>query len=198
VNGAMGRARGRVVTALPGPRSRCALACVDFAREKVERESTGSLAAILVEPMQGTAGNLVPPGEFQSLGAGSREEAPRVVAPPPSAEGGLRIRSWVIGARREAVYVAAARPPTAEPKAASEGWPLALAAFRPRLCFLRGQVDHRSRAAASRFIPSWRDSGAPAGMDRRPGGWHSGLLTFGPRGDARCSRLPTSPRAAWF
>lgn len=43
---------------------RCELACVDFAREKLERESTGSLAAILVEPMQGTAGNLVPPAEF--------------------------------------------------------------------------------------------------------------------------------------
>jgi 4-aminobutyrate aminotransferase/(S)-3-amino-2-methylpropionate transaminase len=42
----------------------CELACVDFAREKLDRETTGSLAAILVEPMQGTAGNLVPPAEF--------------------------------------------------------------------------------------------------------------------------------------
>jgi 4-aminobutyrate aminotransferase-like enzyme len=42
----------------------CGLACVDFAREKLKKETTGSLAAILVEPMQGTAGNLVPPADW--------------------------------------------------------------------------------------------------------------------------------------
>ena len=42
----------------------CGLLCVEFAREKLQRETTGSLAAILVEPMQGTAGNVIPPPDF--------------------------------------------------------------------------------------------------------------------------------------
>lgn len=42
----------------------CGLLCVEFARDKLARETTGSLAAILVEPMQGTAGNIVPPPDF--------------------------------------------------------------------------------------------------------------------------------------
>ncbi len=42
----------------------CGLLCVEFAREKIRRETTGSLAAVLVEPMQGTAGNVVPPPAF--------------------------------------------------------------------------------------------------------------------------------------
>lgn len=42
----------------------CGLACIEFAREKLKKETTGRLAAILVEPMQGTAGNIVPPPEF--------------------------------------------------------------------------------------------------------------------------------------
>lgn len=42
----------------------CGLLCVEFAREKLKRETTGSLSAILVEPMQGTAGNVVPPPTF--------------------------------------------------------------------------------------------------------------------------------------
>src|SRR5215471_12492119 len=44
----------------------CGLACVDFAREKLKRETTGRLAAILVEPMQGTAGNIIPPAPWLS------------------------------------------------------------------------------------------------------------------------------------
>jgi 4-aminobutyrate aminotransferase-like enzyme len=42
----------------------CGLLCVDFAREKLKKETTGELAAILVEPMQGTAGNIVPPPDW--------------------------------------------------------------------------------------------------------------------------------------
>jgi 4-aminobutyrate aminotransferase/(S)-3-amino-2-methylpropionate transaminase len=39
----------------------CGLLCVDFARDKLKKETTGRLAAVLVEPIQGTAGNIVPP-----------------------------------------------------------------------------------------------------------------------------------------
>lgn len=42
----------------------CGLLCVEFARDKLRMETTGRLAAILVEPMQGTAGNVIPPPEW--------------------------------------------------------------------------------------------------------------------------------------
>lgn len=42
----------------------CKLLCVEFARDKLKRETTGRLAAILIEPMQGTAGNVIPPPDF--------------------------------------------------------------------------------------------------------------------------------------
>ncbi|HEY2405069.1 MAG TPA: aspartate aminotransferase family protein [Polyangiaceae bacterium] len=42
----------------------CGLLCVDFAREKLKRETTLRLAAVLVEPMQGTAGNVIPPPDW--------------------------------------------------------------------------------------------------------------------------------------
>ena len=42
----------------------CGLLCVEFARDKLKKESTGKLAAVLVEPMQGTAGNVIPPPDF--------------------------------------------------------------------------------------------------------------------------------------
>ncbi len=42
----------------------CNLECVKFARETVEREVAENLAAIVVEPVQGTNGNVVPPPPF--------------------------------------------------------------------------------------------------------------------------------------
>src|SRR5438128_672879 len=42
----------------------CGVECAQFARQVVKRSTTGALAAILVEPVQGTAGNIVPPPEF--------------------------------------------------------------------------------------------------------------------------------------
>jgi len=42
----------------------CGIACAEFARKVIKHSTTGSLAAILVEPLQGTAGNVVPPPEF--------------------------------------------------------------------------------------------------------------------------------------
>ncbi|NJP20639.1 MAG: aspartate aminotransferase family protein [Hydrococcus sp. CRU_1_1] len=42
----------------------CKLACVDFARKTIEQELKGNLAAIVVEPMQGTNGNVIPPAPF--------------------------------------------------------------------------------------------------------------------------------------
>jgi 4-aminobutyrate aminotransferase / (S)-3-amino-2-methylpropionate transaminase / 5-aminovalerate transaminase len=42
----------------------CGLYCVDFAREQIKNSSTGAVAAIIAEPMQGTAGNVIPPDDW--------------------------------------------------------------------------------------------------------------------------------------
>ncbi len=42
----------------------CKLACVDLAREQLKKENAKDIAAFIVEPLQGTAGNIVPPKEF--------------------------------------------------------------------------------------------------------------------------------------
>jgi len=51
----------------------CGLACAEAAREKIK--ATPSLAAVIVEPMQGTAGNVVPPKEFLPAVADATREA---------------------------------------------------------------------------------------------------------------------------
>jgi 4-aminobutyrate aminotransferase-like enzyme len=42
----------------------CGVACAEVARKHVKTATAGAVAAIIVEPMQGTAGNIVPPPEF--------------------------------------------------------------------------------------------------------------------------------------
>lgn len=42
----------------------CGLFCLDFVRKVIENNTAGSLAAIIVETIQGTAGNVIPPPEF--------------------------------------------------------------------------------------------------------------------------------------
>jgi 4-aminobutyrate aminotransferase / (S)-3-amino-2-methylpropionate transaminase / 5-aminovalerate transaminase len=42
----------------------CGLACVEAIRQHVRHNSSGKIAAFLIEPMQGTAGNVIPPKEF--------------------------------------------------------------------------------------------------------------------------------------
>lgn len=42
----------------------CGLACVEVAKQQVRRAASGKIAAIVVEPMQGTAGNIIPPPDF--------------------------------------------------------------------------------------------------------------------------------------
>jgi 4-aminobutyrate aminotransferase/(S)-3-amino-2-methylpropionate transaminase len=42
----------------------CSMACLDFVRRQLKTATAGSLAAVIVEPMQGTAGNVIPPPEF--------------------------------------------------------------------------------------------------------------------------------------
>lgn len=42
----------------------CGIYCLDFLEKFIENNTAGSIAAIIVETMQGTAGNIVPPPEF--------------------------------------------------------------------------------------------------------------------------------------
>src|SRR5882724_9302970 len=45
----------------------CEWHCVDFLRHKIQIETTKDVAAIIVEPIQGTAGNVVPPPGYLKL-----------------------------------------------------------------------------------------------------------------------------------
>ena len=42
----------------------CGAHSLEFLREKIKRETTGAVAAIIVEPIQGTNGNVIPPAGF--------------------------------------------------------------------------------------------------------------------------------------
>lgn len=42
----------------------CGLLCAEFLRKVLKLNTSGQLAAIIIEPVQGTAGNVVPPPEF--------------------------------------------------------------------------------------------------------------------------------------
>ncbi|WP_329521022.1 aspartate aminotransferase family protein [Spirillospora sp. NBC_01491] len=52
----------------------CGFACVDHARSVIKENSTGSLAAVVVEPVQGRSGNVVPPPGYLSALKGLAEE----------------------------------------------------------------------------------------------------------------------------
>jgi 4-aminobutyrate aminotransferase/(S)-3-amino-2-methylpropionate transaminase len=59
----------------------CNFHCLEFAREKIKLETTGSVAAILVEPIQGTAGNIVPPpGAMRKIQEIARELGALLIA----------------------------------------------------------------------------------------------------------------------
>jgi len=42
----------------------CGIACADYVRDVIRYQTAGEIAAIIVEPIQGTAGNIVPPAGF--------------------------------------------------------------------------------------------------------------------------------------
>jgi 4-aminobutyrate aminotransferase / (S)-3-amino-2-methylpropionate transaminase / 5-aminovalerate transaminase len=45
----------------------CAAACIELARAQLKKASTGNIAAFIIEPMQGTAGNIIPPKAFLGM-----------------------------------------------------------------------------------------------------------------------------------
>lgn len=42
----------------------CGIFCLEFVRKVIENNTAGNLAAVIVETIQGTAGNIIPPPEF--------------------------------------------------------------------------------------------------------------------------------------
>lgn len=59
----------------------CSFLCVEFLRKTIRHNTTGSIAAILVEPIQGTAGNVVPPpGFLKELMGVARENGALLIA----------------------------------------------------------------------------------------------------------------------
>jgi 4-aminobutyrate aminotransferase/(S)-3-amino-2-methylpropionate transaminase len=42
----------------------CGIGCVELVRKQIKTAAAGSVAAVIVEPMQGTAGNIIPPNDF--------------------------------------------------------------------------------------------------------------------------------------
>jgi 4-aminobutyrate aminotransferase-like enzyme len=42
----------------------CGLGCVEVGRKQIKMAGAGSVAAVVVEPMQGTSGNVIPPDDF--------------------------------------------------------------------------------------------------------------------------------------
>ena len=53
----------------------CGVACGEFARKAIKAQSAGPVAAVIIEPLQGTAGNLVPPREFLPIIADAAKDA---------------------------------------------------------------------------------------------------------------------------
>ena len=42
----------------------CGMACVEASKKSIKMNTTGKVAAVIVEPMQGSAGNVIPPADF--------------------------------------------------------------------------------------------------------------------------------------
>jgi 4-aminobutyrate aminotransferase-like enzyme len=42
----------------------CGIACADYVRDVIRHQTGGAISAIIVEPIQGTAGNVIPPSGF--------------------------------------------------------------------------------------------------------------------------------------
>ena len=59
----------------------CGIACADFLRDVIRYQTGGEISAIIVEPIQGTAGNVVPPpGFLQAVQAVAREDGALLIA----------------------------------------------------------------------------------------------------------------------
>src|SRR5262249_21193509 len=59
----------------------CGIACADYLRDVIRHQTGGEIAAIIVEPIQGTAGNVAPPeGFLRAVAAIAREHDALLIA----------------------------------------------------------------------------------------------------------------------
>ncbi|MDE2291536.1 MAG: aspartate aminotransferase family protein [Elusimicrobia bacterium] len=59
----------------------CAAHCLEFLRETLKRSTSGALAALICEPIQGTAGNVIPPaGWYKGLKEVAQENGALLIA----------------------------------------------------------------------------------------------------------------------
>ena len=59
----------------------CGIACADYVRDVIRNQTAGEIAAIIVEPIQGTAGNIVPPpGFLRAIQAIAKEQGAMLLA----------------------------------------------------------------------------------------------------------------------
>ncbi len=59
----------------------CGIACAEYLRDVIRYQTSGEIAAIIVEPMQGTAGNVVPPeGFLRAVQALARDHGALLIA----------------------------------------------------------------------------------------------------------------------
>ncbi len=73
----------------------CSLACAEHARRAIRSQPAGPVAAVVAEPMQGTAGNVVPPPEFvRAVAEAAREVGALFVADEMITGFGRTGRPW--------------------------------------------------------------------------------------------------------
>lgn len=87
----------------------CGLACAELARSALKDHATGPIAAVLIEPMQGTAGNVIPPAGFlPAVAAAAHEVGALLVADEMITGFGRTGRPWGVdhsGARPDIVTI---------------------------------------------------------------------------------------------
>jgi len=87
----------------------CGLACADFARRAIKAQPGGPVAAVIAEPMQGTAGNVIPPPEFlPAVAAAAREVGALFIADEMITGFGRTGRPWGVdhgGVRPDVVTI---------------------------------------------------------------------------------------------
>jgi 4-aminobutyrate aminotransferase-like enzyme len=90
-------------------RPSCGIACADFARRAIRAQAAGPLAAVVAEPMQGTAGNVIPPPEFlAAVAEAAREVGALFLADEMITGFGRTGRRWGVdhsGARPDVVTI---------------------------------------------------------------------------------------------
>jgi 4-aminobutyrate aminotransferase-like enzyme len=85
----------------------CGDACADFARKAIKAQPAGPVAAVIMEPMQGTAGNVIPPPAFvKAVSEAAREVGALFIADEMITGFGRTGRPWGVdhsGARPDIV-----------------------------------------------------------------------------------------------